>query len=695
MYPKGLLIGGIIFLILILAVVFIKPLRHRVYALLVDAWAVVRPLRMIILLLGLSFFAFTKPDQAIDMFCAFGDDATIGHYSYFIFFLAGIVIWAATSWYSARVLLRLSDNSNGHDGELDQSRKNRRKRFIAWIPRMFGAVPYIIAFIALRNGGSKGLSWIAIGLMLLFFGLLLTRRKLMQLEPDEVRFSTARMHWHELPRRTRTIAYIALAFFFISLIIFLPPMGIYISQLIRPAAILAVSFATWTLGIVFLSYIDTRTPLPVFTVLLAIVVSFSFFNNNHYIRMIDEKEYAVKRPSLKEHYIQWVKAKEKEYAGSDSIPVYIIATQGGGIRAMHWTAGVLYQLDNNIPKFYSNTFAISGVSGGSVGAVFYNTWHRDQQLKRGAFLKTKFDTMISCDGLSPVTAGLVYSDMFQRFIPVPVEYFDRARMLEDAWSNAYEDATGLRTFDEPFTSLWAKGDYSLPCLLLNTAYSESGQKGIVSNVELDPEYFADVIDIIKITGKDLPAKTAALMSARFPYVTPAGTILDSEKVYGNFVDGGYVENTGLATAVQLLNMMTDVAYDPKINDPVFRKVRPIIIFIKNGIDAVKIPQPTAFMQEALSPPKAFISAWSRSGVGMEIGVKSLVYNLKLRSEFTRLVLDRDKGTLPLGWFLSTTAQNIMLDQENNLSTLEKNKYAYYVIEKWSKGVYPKAQQVEP
>jgi uncharacterized membrane protein YfcA len=573
-------------------------------------------------------------------------------------------------------------------------RDKRRRAFIKWIPRIFGLVPYIISIAALHKGGSDKLIWLVVVLMALFFSFLVTRKRFMNMEPDEERFDTKEMSFSELPRSTKWIARAVGIFFAAVLILFLSPIGIELSQLIRPAAILAVAFAMWTLGVVFISYFDTRTPLPVFTVILLVVILFSFFNNNHYIRT--EPDSKDTRPLLTDYYKEWVMAKEKEYKGSDSIPVYIVATQGGGIRAMHWTAGVLYQLDNNIPKFYSNTFAISGVSGGSVGAVFYNTWHRDKGLNQGSFIKTKFDTMIACDGLSPVTAGLVYSDMFQRFIPVPVGCFDRARMLEDAWRNAYDDATGLKSFDEPFTSLWSKGDYSLPCLFLNTAFSESGQKGIVTNVKLDPQYFADVVDVIGVMNKDLPVKTSALMSARFPYVTPAGTILsDSGTVYGNFVDGGYVENTGLATAVQLLNMMINVAYTD--THAVFKRVRPIVIFIKNGVDAAKITEPTAFMQEALSPPKAFISAWDRSGVGMEIGVKSLVNELKLESEFVRLELDRDtaKPSLPLGWFLSATSQVNMRGQEDSLKIKDKNKAAYKFIEKWSKGVYKSSQQVSP
>ena len=58
------------------------------------------------------------------------------------------------------------------------------------------------------------------------------------------------------------------------------------------------------------------------------------------------------------------------------MPMLVIATAGGGIRAAFWTATVLEQLEADLQKkndapLQNLIFAISGVSGGSVGAMNY------------------------------------------------------------------------------------------------------------------------------------------------------------------------------------------------------------------------------------------------------------------------------------------------------------------------------------
>src|SRR5262249_39090307 len=71
---------------------------------------------------------------------------------------------------------------------------------------------------------------------------------------------------------------------------------------------------------------------------------------------------------------------------------------------------------------------------------------------------------------------------------------------------------------------------------------------------------------------DLPVSTAAILSARFPWVTPAGTFLDYQRdpstgqperdrplARFRLVDGGYFENSGVATAVDLIRAMEDTA----------------------------------------------------------------------------------------------------------------------------------------
>jgi hypothetical protein len=53
------------------------------------------------------------------------------------------------------------------------------------------------------------------------------------------------------------------------------------------------------------------------------------------------------------------------------VPLVIVATAGGASRAAYWTARVLTRFEQRIPGFRNYLFAISSVSGGSLGAGTY------------------------------------------------------------------------------------------------------------------------------------------------------------------------------------------------------------------------------------------------------------------------------------------------------------------------------------
>jgi len=61
--------------------------------------------------------------------------------------------------------------------------------------------------------------------------------------------------------------------------------------------------------------------------------------------------------------------------------------------------------------------------------------------------------------------------------------------------------------------------------------------------------------------QDIATVTAAMLSARFPYITPSGVVTscqDTNAVAGQFVDGGYVDGSGLMTVADLLPSLTGV-----------------------------------------------------------------------------------------------------------------------------------------
>jgi hypothetical protein len=60
--------------------------------------------------------------------------------------------------------------------------------------------------------------------------------------------------------------------------------------------------------------------------------------------------------------------------------------------------------------------------------------------------------------------------------------------------------------------------------------------------------FIDSLDALHVLHKDVRASTAAHNSARFTYISPAGDLGDK---HGSVIDGGYFENYGALSALEL------------------------------------------------------------------------------------------------------------------------------------------------
>lgn len=122
----------------------------------------------------------------------------------------------------------------------------------------------------------------------------------------------------------------------------------------------------------------------------------------------------------------------------------VVATAGGGMRAAYWTATLLGRLHDTIPGFADQLFAISGVSGGSVGATLYRaavaTTSSGDGRCAGA-LEGCLQAILARDFLGPVAAALLYPDFLQQFLPIVI-FPDRSKAREQAWEQAFSEVTG-------------------------------------------------------------------------------------------------------------------------------------------------------------------------------------------------------------------------------------------------------------
>lgn len=333
---------------------------------------------------------------------------------------------------------------------------------------------------------------------------------------------------------------------------------------------------------------------PVISVLVLYAIALSFFNDNHLIRRADHPPQQF--PSFEAAMQRWL--QQAPQTGDGVRPMVVFATAGGGIRAAQWTAAVLTGLTDAHQDFPRSVYSISGVSGGSVGAAYYDAILREGQRacgpdRQGRCWQWTGRRTLSEDYLAPAVAGMLYPDLIQRFLPTAV-LPDRQAGLEKGFEvglrNGYDRGLATPGLRAPYTSLWAGAEPRwLPYLLLNSTHMETGKRVVASPFRLDPEVFRDTVDLIDLTQMEMRLSTAAANSARFPYVSPVGTLpcapIEGGWLRrwwhgrtcrnGHIVDGGYFENFGAVTTLQALNGMVSAGWLRE------HRIRPIVVLISS------------------------------------------------------------------------------------------------------------------
>ena len=349
---------------------------------------------------------------------------------------------------------------------------------------------------------------------------------------------------------------------------------------------------------------------PVVTSLLvwAVLVSFLPLADNHAVRIVDPAPIGMPlradRGDLAARADAWAtqaRALHSETPGND-IPLIIVATAGGGSRAAFWTASVLGRLQDEMPGFAEHVLAISGVSGGSLGAVTFLSLLAAEKRPEPEAAPGGKNGFAACgqeilgrDFLAPLAGSFFFPDLVQRFIPLGLA--DRAQAIEQAWEYHWREAIAQPPcsgrfqigneradgwFAAPFLSLWPEEAQRAlrPALFLNGTHQETGKRVITSPVRIEPGVFFDAFDFYDLVDGDVRLSTAANNSARFTYVQPAGTLMAHGRNNGHILDGGYFENFGAITAGQILRDVVKHLKDPE-GATVFR---PFVIQISSDPD---------------------------------------------------------------------------------------------------------------
>jgi hypothetical protein len=380
-------------------------------------------------------------------------------------------------------------------------------------------------------------------------------------------------------------------------------LAVPVARFLGPLVVLSVAAS----GAVFLGSVTVwvygRFRVPVVRLLVALALLFGLWNENHPVRRVPHPDPAAvtARPTLPVALNAWVRLNvdsSHPLPAPDSEPVLLVAASGGGLRAAYWAATVLAALQDREPSTARRVFALSGVSGGSLGVALYAALARD--LSAGTPLRCTMPDSLSAedtagapgrftrcvrrfmrdDFLSPVLAKTVAPDLAQRLLPIPLRLFDRSTALEASWDSSYRATTRRATFGEGMLALGgALGTSgSSPVLLLNATHVETGERYVASTAALDGA-MADTRDLLSVLRSDLPLSVAVHNSARFTYVSPAGHLDRDDGVeLGRVVDGGYFENSGLASLQEVYAL---IAARNRAARSGTRPLRPVVLYLCN------------------------------------------------------------------------------------------------------------------
>lgn len=408
------------------------------------------------------------------------------------------------------------------------------------------------------------------------------------------------------------------------------------------------------------------------------------------------------RRSLATALDQWNAANPVVAAGMR--PIVFVATAGGGVRAALWTAVVLDRARQADPAFDKRLFALSGVSGGALGATAYIAGLSSdaagppgpcsdsaQHLGLCSFGQLG-RRMFEADMLGPTFAAAFYGDLFFTFVPLPVP-INSADALTESWRQAWRAAAPKTpdTFSQPFLAHWRGASSWRPVLMLNGTHVESGKRLITSDLKLDDEDVSvrDAWDLHKIVNGDIDTSMAALNAARFPGVVAAGTVTTQNGTrWGHVIDGGYFENSGAVAADELAGnvarkagvsarlkpIFIEIVSDPQLNSRDSARDTSLAACSPNAAAQADVrpgceaAQPIGFLIGARGPAQGILNVRSGHGIWaprhFADDVKQLFRdeNGLVVGTFVqfRLCPPEAAARVPLGWQLSgASAQDII------------------------------------
>lgn len=550
-----------------------------------------KPIRVSLLVLLFAAVVITNVDQAAELFLiAMWVDPSNTRY---LFLLATSAMAGLAVWYAAHQAYRLT---YPRWPALQDPRAAVLRR---WIPRGLGIlVPLLVVFgyvIALRgiphavcvthaqclrrDGRTAGLLIVAAAMIVFFIG----RQRVL-------RAAAARSD-KVIEPRVGTIAALGTTPLSVFLSVLILNVLITVLVAFQPRqfdgmgalAVLLITASFFCMSGGFLCMLADRHGVPLLSLLVLMAVSLHalHLNDNHRVRqypaMTTHQRPAVPPPDQRADFDAYAKAWLHSRCTSQHVcPVIMVSTEGGGLRSAAWTAMVLSRFtalvdqalppNGTEPMFERYLFAASGVSGGSLGLASYVSALQVAP-QTGAAAQTRTENLLDHDFLAPVMANTWFIDFTQRWLPGAL-FDDRGYALARAWEQAAQEQ-GVDALAQPFAALYrdSRGELStnVPALFFNSTTVAQGWRFVEHPFRpFAAAPWTTAYDGARWLDPRVPLSEVVLNSARFTYLSPAGTLQTASNTslspaLFQLVDGGYFENSGTTTLLELMQRLRAIA----------------------------------------------------------------------------------------------------------------------------------------
>lgn len=501
-------------------------------------------------------------------------------------------LWLLQAWYTSRLLLdrRFEPDTLGECTHAGFAAGLRR-----WLPRLLipgGGLPIALFFLLQTRERLIGAGLLAVTAALYVFvvkrrawllrlsdGSWLARWLALDVRRDAIA-AMVREDRMATPSRVLVALVMLLQWALLAALLAWPEAT---ARTIGSPALVLLALGSWIVfGGILLTYVPKaliRVPLTALPVLL--FFAFAPLNDNH--RVAPPERSAARAVANRQPADAWLQTWLSTAGADGKRPLVLVASAGGASRAAYWSSAALARLqelgEQEGVNFADSVFAISGTSGGALGAASFVAAVDARRQALDAAACTPWQLVRDFTGqdhLAAPVGGLLYGDLVQRLLPVPIAGLDRSLTLEQVWARDWPRSLARRCapgpgarpnpWNEPLTGLHGRTTPTewLPLLALNTAALARGQRVYQADFLLPSGDGLDLLD--PSLGLDVDRLTLAQAvhnSARFPYISPAAAVVFKEahkdketgdvgRIWDRLGDGGYVESSATLMLSDLL-----------------------------------------------------------------------------------------------------------------------------------------------